>query len=1409
MPQLCVMLAILIPIIVQTESYCFRGNYIGPFSVCTSCPGGWYQDEVNSYSCKGCGPGTYGYMSGRSSCFSCHTGKYKRETTYINTYYSSCKYCPTGYEAPQTKTIKCSQCVAGTYNDQIGLYTTSCKYCQAGYYNQLVGSRQSSACIQCSRGKYSDFIGASSCKPCVKGRFNTNMGSADAQSCLPCPAGKSSNIESLMTPNDCTDCAKGKYQTLEGSVECINCGAGRYGVISGGSVESICKDCSPGMQQPSVFSQQCYECPVGKYSSEMSTTLCTGCEKGLYSNKTRSTSCYECPKGRNLVDTSGEAHYHSSIKNCSFCPIGTYNPIPGLGTACFSCPGSNKVGTRSCNGCDPGKYKKGAQGCFLCDAGKHTDAMDLPNCRDCPTGWYASEARPYVRCLPCKRGFFGDIAGAINVNYGCKMCSRGRYSAAESLAAEVGKIPCTGCPLGRYSTEEGVDKESRCVYCQPGRYSSVLSLSTPTCVRCSEGKFSEKVGCTSNTCCKNCPVGFSQAFNASAFCIGCRAGTFNTEEGKSKCKECPRGKFKPALSDKSSLCNKCPAGYAQNFTSQAQCSACMPGMTAGVAGSQTCVKCEKGRYVGHKASKTPNCKLAPIGKYVSDGSTSTIPVPEGFRASSCVDENGAGCQASFVCVAGKFGALPPTGAPCNECPIGYFSSLGWVNCQKCAPGKFASKKSSTVCTSCPIGYVQLAENQPQCSKCELGKSTSMAGSKYCEILFNGTIAPPDLRSLRPVDRFSSGLILTVDSLIPESVVSILIQWSTSKKFRNTSGEMRELILSKHHVMSRPIVFNASRSGPVWRSPIYLRASWMLSSGRIGRFSEINGYSRVASDCRQQYLQTHPNDDLCSPPLDLLLKEDFHPQCKECPPGGSCNCNYEYPGAPGILVWNIAPLQGYWRVPWEPTNSTPLFYRCPRPDACLGVSLDDTFNATHGWPWPIENENIENSKSCPPNLVPSRCKKGTSGPLCSICEQGYNRVQGSCEKCIPATTRITYLILTLIIFCPLLIYAVRIIRKTRSEIRYALRDANRILLIFVSLSQINVTITEVVNIQWPQNVLKFLDQFSWANIDLVVITGATCEAGVDFRFTFVCMASIPVIIFSLAVAHYFRGTRIILQRIKSLRKGTEQQKRKEKLLCYVEIFCVVDADHSGKISASEFVDLLKLVGYDNKSGKLTTSIALRAIQRITGSTFATSLSMNRFVDGMEKGKIVEVADALLGARTRRRSSGSRLLDSVSEETGELVPRRKGSIFKRRETRNVFHKSDAFSLVLWNHHRKLVTSSFSWAMQFLMLMHTPISRKVFQYLDCAEIGRGDFIRSFVRADYSIPCRHLGGEFDLAYLSFLPLVIIVLCGFTILLPFGILAFLIYQRKHLYSPGVHAKIGWLYERMNRGAEFWEIFGK
>ena len=53
-------------------------------------------------------------------------------------------------------------------------------------------------------------------------------------------------------------------------------------------------------------------------------------------------------------------------------------------------------------------------------------------------------------------------------------------------------------------------------------------------------------------------------------------------------------------------------------------------------------------------------------------------------------------------------------------------------------------------------------------------------------------------------------------------------------------------------------------------------------------------------------------------LDLLAQN--RSWCEACPEGGVCLGD--------TYVWNIAPEQGYWIVPWSNPNTAPTFAKCP-------------------------------------------------------------------------------------------------------------------------------------------------------------------------------------------------------------------------------------------------------------------------------------------------------------------------------------------------------------------------------------------------------------------------------------------------------------------------------------------------
>ena len=135
-------------------------------------------------------------------------------------------------------------------------------------------------------------------------------------------------------------------------------------------------------------------------------------------------------------------------------------------------------------------------------------------------------------------------------------------------------------------------------------------------------------------------------------------------------------------------------------------------------------------------------------------------------------------------------------------------------------------------------------------------------------------------------------------------------------------------------------------------------------------------------------------------------------------------------------------------------------------------------------------------------------------------------------------------------------------------------------------------------------------------------------------------------------------------------------------------------------------------------------------------------------------------------------------------------------KKGHQRQMSTLSTTEKVVAWTMRRKHLSESFSGAIQLLLLAHTPVSRKVFQYFHFHDISG----RNYLRADYRI------AQDSDEWRAFLPVVLVVGLGYVFGLPFIIGRFLHIHRDELYSTSVVQRMGFLYMPFNRGAEFWQI---
>jgi hypothetical protein len=162
-----------------------------------------------------------------------------------------------------------------------------------------------------------------------------------------------------------------------------------------------------------------------------------------------------------------------------------------------------------------------------------------------------------------------------------------------------------------------------------------------------------------------------------------------------------------------------------------------------------------------------------------------------------------------------------------------------------------------------------------------------------------------------------------------------------------------------------------------------------------------------------------------------------------------------------------------------------------------------------------------------------------------------------------------------------------------------------------------------------------------------------------------------------------------------------------------------------------------------------------------------------------------------------------VDALQTQMTQLgAQTRQGNVLLSRDTFVEAAMGHKLAAVLGTHWVKQVALSrarserWSNTLILLFLMHAPVSQRLFYYFSCATVGK----KKYLVQDYSIECKGEGYELFAAY------VVCMLVVFTVGLPLLVSGMLLLNRKALYNPKVHATMGFLYARFQKGSEFWEM---
>jgi hypothetical protein len=420
--------------------------------------------------------------------------------------------CPTGKFKSNLSFDECQSCPVGKFTAANA--STFCFDCPAGYHGPLSTSNSCSACDG-SAGDYQDQFGNGGCKTCAAlscAAARNGCGGASSGYCVDCPPGRYilKYTAANVSTSACADCSSGKYQSTTNAPSCTPCPSGKYQSLAG---QPFCESVEEGLfvsDEPAEVLDQQLKLPNaggGALSENIERALIEKLAEQLGID-TQYISLGGATDGalrqralrdsltlriKILTDDSGAlvAALSALTSDLSFWSGVNDRLVENSPNATrFNASGVEVVAAvLACN--DNFKYNNATQTCVAvpisCGVGTFA-AAGTGECADCPTSKYVDEAGA-SGCKSCAPGRFGESSGSSS----CTDCVLGSYQPSQGQSA------CSACPAGKYSIAEG---NSACTSCAPGSFGN--SNGASLCAECAIGTYQPGAGLRT---CLACPVG--------------------------------------------------------------------------------------------------------------------------------------------------------------------------------------------------------------------------------------------------------------------------------------------------------------------------------------------------------------------------------------------------------------------------------------------------------------------------------------------------------------------------------------------------------------------------------------------------------------------------------------------------------------------------------------------------------------------------------------------------------------------------------------------------------------------------------------------------------------------------------------------------------------------------------------
>ena len=598
-------------------------------------------------------------------------------------------------------------------------------------------------------------------------------------------------------------------------------------------------------------------------------------------------------------------------------------------------------------------------------------------------------------------------------------------------------------------------------------------------------------------------------------------------------------------------------------------------------------------------------------------------------------------------------------------------------------------------------------------------------------------------------------------------------------------------------------------------PIYLIEETLfvrIDSSRYDYCDARQQNKQNISDVKLDFLKASScSDDFF---LNNHASNPFKWRCQKCPPGAACY---------GPVVWNeIKAKHGWWRVKWSPknyemnqTHPVDYFLPCHYQNDCLGITKNDT--KVYKKNNPLRRKPIKN--------VYEGCANRTNSsiPMCAACKRisdawadNYYRTNSECWPCkekiagmTPKDRLLALTVISLLLFVLFLIFRKKL-RVVFNKYRSFIKQFFKIISIQISFAQVSTSLPNTLpHVPFPESYRHMLEYFEVFNFDIQYL-GLSCFGNYNYYWSFGLICAIPICVCFLGWIAYLNESRRMTKLQQHFTQREVQMHEEEALHL---LFKLSDSDNSGHVEPIELCGILENLGWE-----VEVDVALLIIHALTskaGTYKRTTKKGNAclheamFIESLMTGSMetllhqnnVQRKDktevSFAAARQDQREDSIVDMQKQQSQIGSGDVGRSSSIKKRK--RRLLRKStlsNRSKLITWTLQWKVMASALAGTFQFLLLMHTPVSRKAFQFLDCIDIED----QWFLRVDYTIRC-------EAEWYAFLPFVWIVIVLFAIGLPGFLIGLLFLKRHTLHSTSTYRMWGWLYNTYQNSSFWWEPY--